>query len=325
MVREPVHVIVNPAAGGGRGRRARALVEAALGRRGFRFRVHETGGRGDAVDLARRSLDAGAGAILSVGGDGTAHEVANGLLSEAGGGALPAMGVVPVGTGNDFARMLGVSRSAPVDGLERLERRYLDAGKLEWEGGAEYFINGSGTGIDVEVVRQIERLPRIPGFASYLIGVLRALAAFRAIPVRVRLDGEARSENVMIVAVMNGDRQAGGFHVCPGALPHDGRLDVCLVRELGMVGSLRVLPRVLRGTHVGHAAVAMARAGAIDIESSSGAPLFFQVDGELRTPDTRWLRYSVTSGALPVLAAPGSLAAASAAPVPGNGTSEGSQ
>jgi len=304
-VREPIYLIVNPAAGGGRGRKMRRRVEDALGGRGVRFQVRETQARGQASELAQRALDAGAGAIYAVGGDGTAHEVANGILASGSPAEeLPALGIVPVGTGNDFARMLGVTRHSPLDALDPAPARVFDVGRLDWDGGSEYFINGSGTGIDVEVVRQIERLPRMPGIASYLIGVLRALAHYRPTPVRIRIDGEEVDRKVMIVAVMNGSRQAGGFHVCPGARPDDGRIDLCVVDELGIVESLRVLPRVLKGTHANEPAITLARASCVEIESLSTTPLFFQVDGELRTPErTRWLRFQVQPQSLRVLPA----------------------
>lgn len=300
------HVIVNPAAGGGRAARARASIEAALRRRGAPFRIDETRGGGDARRLSRRATETGATRIIAVGGDGTAHEVANGILdvTSAAAGEGPALGIVPAGSGNDFARLLGVGRGDPLKVLDPGEPRRFDVGRVEWDGGSEFFINGSGTGIDVEVVRQIERLPRMPGFIGYMIGVLRALARYRPAPLRVVLDGREIRQSVMIAAIMNGPRQAGGFHVCPGASPDDGRLDLCLIEAMGLVRSLQVLPRVLRGTHADAPEVRLEQASRIQIEVENDGPLYLQLDGELRyLENARGCTIETRPGALLVLPA----------------------
>ncbi len=305
----PLHVILNPASGGGAGRRLRNELERELRARGLAFELSTTTAPGHAAALAADAAAAGAGTIVAAGGDGTIHEVANGILSWAGargrGGIdVPRLGVIPIGTGNDFAKLLasGADRAAAYDVLAAGRLAAFDVGRVEWQGGSEYFVNGMGTGIDVEVVRQMERLPRLPGMLSYLIALLRSLARFRAIPLRIRLDREALERRVMIVAIGNGPCLGGGFWVCPGARPSDGLFDVCIVDQLTLPQIARVLPRVMRGTHVGHPRVSLRRACEISVESAGGAPLFFHLDGELREPPgaTR-IRVSVEPGALRVV------------------------
>jgi YegS/Rv2252/BmrU family lipid kinase len=304
---ELIHVILNPNSGGGAGRRMRPEIERELARRDIAFTIEETRGPGHATELARAAAEQGIGTVVAAGGDGTIHEVVNGLLAvdrnlTAGSTAL---GVVPIGTGNDFVKVVagGTDRQKAYDVLAKGRVRRFDVGRVVWEGGAEYFINGVGTGIDVEVVRQITRLPRLPGVVSYLVALMRVLARFDPIPLRIHLDDEVVERKVMIIAVGNGRCLGGGFYVCPDAAPDDGRLDVCVVKDLSMLQIARVVPRILRGTHGRHPAVHMATASSIEVVALGDAPICFQIDGELREPEgIRRLRIELERAALPVVA-----------------------
>lgn len=306
----PVHVILNPESGAGKGRAVRPEIERELAARFPSYTLTETERPGHAVELAREAARSGAGIVIAAGGDGTVHEVVNGLLEarDRFGIEPPALGVVPVGTGNDLIKAItgGTDRARAFAALGGGRIRHFDVGRVEWEGGAEYFINGAGTGIDVEVVRQIQRLPRLPGVVSYFLGLVRALRRFRPIPIRVRLDDETIEETVMIIVVGNGFCLAGGFYVCPGAVADDGLFDVCIVKEVKGLQIPLVLSRVLRGTHVKHPRVYMRRARSIEITAMGSEPLFFQLDGELREPGAaRALRITLEPGAIPTLAADG--------------------
>jgi YegS/Rv2252/BmrU family lipid kinase len=266
----------------------------------------ETNRRGDAIGLAQAAAADGVGMVVAAGGDGTIHEAANGiLLAESAGDTAPALAVIPIGTGNDFAKLLagGKDRTAAFAAISRAQETRFDVGLVEWEAGSEYFVNGMGTGIDVEVVRQIERLPYMPGTLRYLVGLLRAFVGFRAIPLVIRADGMEIDGKVMIAAIGNGPCLGGGFYLCPDALPDDARFDVCVVREVNVLQIARVLPRILRGTHTTSSVVTMKQAGYIQI-STTGAPLFFHLDGELREPaNVREIRVSVRPAALRVIGA----------------------
>ncbi|MFW6079201.1 MAG: diacylglycerol/lipid kinase family protein, partial [Gemmatimonadota bacterium] len=259
------------------------------------------------VDLARAAAERGARAVVAAGGDGTVHEVANGLLVAAGrSGRVTPLGVVPTGTGNDFVKTLegGADRGWVYDALASNRTRAFDVGRVEWDGASEYFVNSMGTGVDVEVVREIERLPHLPGLVGYLVGLLRGLRRFSPVPLRLRLDGRTLERTVLIVAVGNGPCLGGGFYLCPGARPDDGRFDLCIVNELGALQIARTIPRVLRGTHPRSPGVEIHRARSVEIEARDGGPLAFQLDGELReAPAARRLRIGIEAGRLPVLAA----------------------
>jgi YegS/Rv2252/BmrU family lipid kinase len=305
----PVHIILNPAAGSGSGRRNRPEVERELARHGVRFTVEETRGRGHALELAALAAERGLGTVVAAGGDGTIHEVVNGLVqwSDRRGAPVPTLGIIPIGTGNDFVKSVtgGTDRQLAYRTIAGGEVRYFDLGRVTWPQGVEYFTNGVGTGIDVEVVRQIMRLPRLPGVVSYLVGLFKALRRFRPLPLRILVDGEEVERRVMIAAVGNGFCLAGGFHLFPGARPDDGELDLCVIEELNLRGIATVVPRVLRGRHGDHPRVTMRRGGVIEIMAQGEDPLFFQIDGELREPpNARRLEVDIIPGVLPVLAAP---------------------
>src|SRR5690606_17230607 len=183
--------------------------------------------------------------------------------------------------------------------------RRFDVGRVEWDGRVEYFINGMGTGVDVEVVRRIGRLPHLPGVLRYLVGAIQALARFRPAPLRVSLDGHAIEQRPMLFAVGNGPCQGGGFYLTPQAAPDDDRFDVCIVDELSYVEIASVLPRVMRGTHGGSPKVMMERARTILVEGAGGAPFFFQMDGELREAQGAPVRVQIAPAALSLLAPAG--------------------
>jgi diacylglycerol kinase (ATP) len=296
-----MRIILNPTSGGGAGRKARAEIERELSRRALAHEITETGGRGHAVELAEQAALEGVSSVVAAGGDGTIHEVVNGLLRARGRiPSQPVLGVIPIGTGNDFAKLLalGEGRAGAYDRLRGDVVRTFDVGVAEWNGGSEYFVNGMGTGIDVEVVRQIERFPSLPGTLRYLAGLVRALIRFRPIQLAMRVDGTQMDRKVMIIAVGNGRCIGGGFHLCPAALPDDGKLDLSIINEVSYWEIGRLVPRILRGTHLGHHAVEMKRLD--EIEISAGNALFFQLDGELRESKTRRVRVRVEPHALKV-------------------------
>lgn len=298
------YIILNPTSGAGEGKRARSEIERELERRGLRCVVVQTEAAGHAFDLARRAAEEGESLVVAAGGDGTIHDVANGIL-RANTGAAITLGLLPIGRGNDFVKVVPGTRSrdAAYDTLAAGAPVAIDAGLVEWEGGSEYFLNAMGTGIDVEVVRQIARTRNLPASLVYIVGLAKAFVRFQPIPLRITEDGRSDARRVMIVAVANGTCVGGSFRVSPGARPDDGRLDVCVVDQVNLAGVLRIVPRIMRGTHAGMPGVHTGTAQSVTIDSTDDSPLFFQLDGELREPPgVRRLRVTVVPSALRVVA-----------------------
>ena len=260
---------------------------------------------GDGVELAARAVRAGARHVVAVGGDGTVHEVANGLLHATGPvGAqhgAPLLGVVPIGTGNDFAKLVGVYRHAPVHAVQRL----VTARPVAFDVGRvfdEYFVNSAGVGFGAEVVRVRNAMPGLSGFLSYLVPVFRAFARFRPPRLEVRASGFGETGYMMMVEICNGTTAGGSYRFAPAALPGDGRLDVCVVRRVSLARFLLAVPRVMRGTHGTMREVALFQTRSLTLRSLEG-PLVLHLDGELREPDARQCTVRVEPGRLNVLVA----------------------
>lgn len=304
-------VILNPTSGAGRGGRAARAILVGMERRGLTAAIAATSAPGEAAALAHAAAGEGIDVVVAAGGDGTVHEVANGLLrARVEGLDKTVLGVLPVGTGNDFAKLLGADRDLErsLDIIAAGVVRRFDAGRAAWGEHTHWFVNAAGTGIDVEVVRHVvrRRAARAPAVAKYLGAVLRSLVRYRAIPLRIRMDDRLVESDVMMVAAANGRCVGGGFWVCPAAEPDDGRFDICIVKRTSRLEALRAIPLILRGAHEKHPKVEMHHARRVEIEAVGPDPLFFQLDGELHEPpDARTLRFEIVPGALSVLAAGG--------------------
>jgi YegS/Rv2252/BmrU family lipid kinase len=304
----PVKVIVNPAASGGAGARVRARVEAELTHRRIPFSLVQTGAPGHAKAIAQEAMRDRCPRILVVGGDGTIHEVANGLLE--GDGQPPPLGVVPVGTGNDFFRMVGSSRgvSEALDVLEEGVVQAFDVGRVRFGGDTRFFVNLLGIGVDVEVLLRRERFRRLQGLPQYLAALASALVSFRPAAYRVTYwdeSGDGKRETIedrtILTTVTVGPSVGGGFLISPEASPSDGLLDLFFVEAIGLFKIARYVPMVIRGTHENVPELRTGRLTGAAIERPDGCPFFFELDGERMPDPVRKLEIEVCPGRLLVL------------------------
>jgi diacylglycerol kinase (ATP) len=298
-----MRVILNPMSRNGTGRRFRSVIERELDRRRIPFDLVQTEGPWHARDLAREAADAGIDRIVAAGGDGTVHEVANGIVAAGVNGT--ALGMIPIGTGNDFIKMIpGIaSREHAFSALALPYVHPVDVGVVRWAGHTEYFVNAMGTGIDVEVVRRLRRSSVLPGGAIYVSALIRALVSYRPLPVELTVDDKRLDTNIMILAVCNGGSIGGSFRICPDAVATDGLLDVCIISEMPVLRNVRMVPRVLSGTHAGHPGVTFLRGRTITLRVVDARPLAFQLDGELReaADGAAGLTVSLAATRLPVI------------------------
>lgn len=293
------YAIVNPIAGRGAAPRAWAAVHAVLAAAGAEVEMAETRAAGHAAELAESAARSGWPAVLALGGDGTVHEVANGLLRASDGcAASAALGIVPVGSGNDFALLAGLARD-PAQAARRIvaggERR-VDVGRV----GGRWFTNGVGVGLDARVAVEANRSRRGRGIGIYLWALARVLRSFRPPVMRVEIDGQEVIERPLtLVTVGNGGRHGGGFWLCPDARIDDGALDVCVCDGLTRLQILGFLPRTLRGTHVGASCVHMRHARRVRITSAT--PLPVHADGEILFEAATELEIEIHPGRLRLL------------------------
>ncbi len=239
MESEKIGVVVNPHAAGGRALRRWKGMEQQMGARLGPLRARLTAGPGAAAALAQELLDEGCKFLVAVGGDGTIHEVVNGMLAHT--GRAPEgvrLGVLALGTGADFQRTLGLPRKI-ADAIEVLATGVpvpLDVGRVQFTGHdgtsqQRYFVNIASFGMGGEVAARSRRLRRLGGRAAFLGATLRTLLSHRGRRVRLQLDGEPgeREFHIANVAVGNGGYHAGGMRPCPTALPNDGFLEITII------------------------------------------------------------------------------------------------
>ena len=222
--------------------------------------------------------------MVAVGGDGTVHEVANGILSS-GGAKETTLGIVSTGTGGDFARSLGIPRQyePACSTLVANRQSQVDVGIVEYmrEGQKKqrYFVNGAGIGFDAAVVENIERsIKHLHGTIPYVLGLLRTLVSYHNKSASINMGDIQEQARIVTMVVANGNYFGSGMKVAPTADLHDGKFDVMVVRELSKLGLLRAFPRIYKGTHITHPRVFMNKATEITVETDERAPV--QADGE---------------------------------------------
>lgn len=310
-----VWVIANPNAANGRAERALSKLEAALRDEGVAYTLQRTVGPGHATELALAARAAHADRILIVGGDGTVHETVAGLLdaeappdAKAPAVRPPPFALLPVGTGNDFHRMVR-SAAGIADAVRALETgspRAFEVGEVRWDGGTAHVVNLVGVGIDVEVLRRRAAFGRLPGLLQYLAAFASAFVRYRPIPVRVTLRRSGRDPlrvetPVLLAAVTVGPSVGGGFLLSPKARPDDGVLDLFMVEALGLLGVLRYLPGILRGSTAERPGIWQLQGATVDIEALDARGLAFELDGELVEASTPFLSVEVKPASIEVL------------------------
>jgi diacylglycerol kinase (ATP) len=254
--------------------------------------------RGDAAD---RAADAGDRLVVAVGGDGTAHEVVNGLLRRAR-AEPPAFGALLAGTGADLVRSVpSPRRPEEVAGwLVSGRFRKLDAARVATSSGRRYFINAADVGIGAEVVRRAASGPGfLGGTVNFMGAAVASLMVHRNAPVRLRLDdGRVQELRIRTIAVANGSCLGGGMRMAPRARPDDGLLEVVTIGDIGRLRGISSLPLLYRGKHDRLAEVQFATARRVEVESDE--PIGVEADGELA--GTTPAIFEIVPAALRVLA-----------------------
>jgi diacylglycerol kinase (ATP) len=281
-------VIRNPAAG--RGRASREW--PAISRKLPGFEDVATTRPGEAVSIAEKASHK---IVVAYGGDGTVHEVVNGLMRA---GARATLGVIPVGSGDDFAKMLG----NPLEKIFAGKTRFVDIGRITVAGEIRYFANGMDIGFGAHGARNVASVPGfLSGLGAYLAALVITLVRYPRLRVRLAIDDGAPLEVATVMtAVMNGSTFGGSFRVCPDARVDDGLLDVLRVDLLGRLEILGLVPKIMRGTHGGDSRLTLRRARRVVIESDE--PLLVEADGEIVFAAASRLEVALLPGALRVLA-----------------------
>ena len=283
------HIVLNPRAGRNRASKRRGELEklldaAKLDWRILDWRITETSRGGEATEIARRIISESGKdfGLAAAGGDGTLGEVLNGVMQSE--KEIP-LAVLPMGTGNDFARALRISnlRDA-VDNMRNGVATRIDIGEVKTDSHRQFFLNIAGCGLDAVVAKRInddaaKRGFRLRGTPAYIATIVKTLGDFRGAKLSLELDGEKIETRAMLCAIANARSYGGGMRVAPRALLDDGFFDICLVGDATRIEFLRAFPSVFKGTHESHPKVQTWRAKNVRIESA--VPLPVLADGEL--------------------------------------------
>ncbi len=297
---DAVRVIVNPDAGRGNAvPSTRALLET-FGLRS-RAQIVETKSVGDEENLARIAVKEGARTIVVVGGDGTCARVANGILAS---GSTCRLAVFPCGTGNDFAKTLGVSDYT----LEQIaalvetgSSTRIDVGLAD----GHYFLNSCGFGFDASVLEASMNVRFLKGDAVYIYSALAQLLTYRGSDVIVDGAAQTAGGGMLMITVSNGRSLGGAFRIAPHASVLDGELDVCLFQDSNLLERVRLFAAALRGTHGTLPAVQTLTTRNLSLTFKQSPAM--EIDGELRHGRSATVSIRCIPRALAVVAAPGAL------------------
>ena len=295
----PLHLIINPAAARGKARKLFPSIFALLENHAIAFEHYLTEGPRHATEIVR-AINGIATTVIAVGGDGTVNEVINGIDFQ-----KSTFGVIPAGTGDDFARILGIKTPAQaVQALTRRKIKTIDSAQVEFtdENGDSFthqFVNTMGIGFDAVVAHRVRQSGRGNGILPYLAAVFQTLNNYSAVPARIRFDGNEISQKIFLATIGNGTTSGGGFILSPCAILDDGLLDLCLVRDIKKRRVFMVLPKTFKGNHLSAPEVLYAQAERFEIELDQ--PLPVHADGEVITTQARKIAVKIHARSLNVI------------------------
>lgn len=289
----PIVLICNSRSGRGRVGKALPDVRSHLEQRGLEYEIRYTEGRGHATQLARTALHQGFRFLVAMGGDGTIHEVVNGMLTDDAPIVSDAvLGIVAAGTGSDFIKTFGLPATMPghaVAHLDGTEAFPIDIGKISYQQdgrpATRYFANIAEVGLGAAAAARAERLPRALGPLVYFVAFWLAVRKHTAARVTVDLVDRTYEGRMNNLVVANGQFFGGGMKVAPKAVPTDGLLDV-QVEHARKRDAIALMPKVYKGQHVPHPDILEAKRARVSIEADP--PLQIEADGEVlgSTPAT---------------------------------------
>ncbi len=300
---EPLRIVYNPIAGRGRARRGLEVVRKALTAWSVPFEVLETTHPHHATELVRSLPDDAR--VVALGGDGTVHEVALGCL-----GSGRTLCILPQGSGDDFAFALGLDRHELESALRLAvdgDPVWVDTGEVRWNDEDPQafapFVNAFGTGFDAEAAANVAAAPPpFTGLGAYLWAVVVTLGRLEHVQATVHVDGRLVHEGPsLLVSVQNGARSGGSFPFSPDAKVDDGLLDILVAGTFGRLGTLAILPRVMRGAHLDHPRIALHHGREVDVVWERPRP--GHVEGE-PVPASGHFRVRIRPGSLRVVRPP---------------------
>jgi diacylglycerol kinase (ATP) len=259
-----------------------------------------------AIELARQAALEGYELVIAGGGDGTAHEVVNGLMQMPA-DQRPGLGVVPLGSGNDFSHAIGMD-ARPAYALRQIftgKSKRIDVGRLRDSlKREEYWVNAVGIGFDTTVTIRSRKITLVHGFLAYLTAVIQTILFNHEAPnIRVVTDLENWEQEMLLLVLCNGGREGGGFFVQPHAKPDDGIFHYAGIKKVSRPMMFRLLPEVMKGTHERFHQVRMGQFHHLELQADR--PLYIHTDGEIFAGfgmDVRQLEADILPGEIEIIA-----------------------
>jgi len=284
-------LILNPVAGRGKTRKAGETILELFEKYIGQFDLFRTEYPGHAREIAAK-ISSEYSVIVAVGGDGTMHEVVNGMM-----GGSAALAAIPTGSGNDFVKMLNLPKDLEhcVKIIRENKRKMIDVGKV----GDVYFPNGLGIGFDAWVVRESRKVKKLRGFLIYLYAVMKTVFSYKNSTVTFCANGRRVEKKIFLIAIGNGKAVGGGFYLTPDAIIDDGKFDVCIIRGLSKKEVFLNLPKAVKGNHTNMEQVEMMRTDQLEILSEDGIAV--HADGELLGMELKDLKISILPQILEVV------------------------
>jgi len=280
-------VIVNPNAGNGKGRKEWNRISGLINKAGLPFTAKFTERKGHAIEITREAISAGFRRIVIVGGDGTLNEAVNGVVTNT--VCAPTditLALIPVGTGNDWGKMFGISTDYEKAVRIVSDNKTLlhDVGIVSFYNGSEkfnrYFINIAGLGFESVVVKKtnLQKDKGHGGKLIYFYNLLTSLLAYKNTKAEINIDGEIIHADLFSLNVGNGRYCGGGMRQTPRAIPDDGLLDVTIINGMGKFEIIRNLKILYDGTILRHPKIDGYKCKNIKVSSESA--MLIEADGE---------------------------------------------
>ncbi|MGB5334700.1 MAG: diacylglycerol kinase family protein [Woeseiaceae bacterium] len=299
MTAETIHLFLNPTAGRGRAGRRQARILELLQSRSLAVELHQSDAVGNLEEQVRQHVAQGAERIIVAGGDGSVHEAVNGIMRS---GGKAALGLIPTGTGNDFAKACGIPLNWEHAALLLADRmaagqyaKTIDIGTMN----ERFFANGAGIGLDAKVTR-IARSYRLPvGDLVYLLALLRAMLDGLATPhLEISAGDYSWDGPATLASISNGPWIGGMFHIAPMAANDDGQLELLIAEPVTRRRILSLLPKLMSGEHVGEIEIHHQRVSSLLVLSSE--PMPSHLDGEVQPLQQRF-DFGILANALHLL------------------------
>jgi len=266
-------VILNPVAGKGKVQKTYQIIKSELEKRGITSAYELSSKKGEIKRLSFKCVERGYERVIICGGDGTVHEVMQGLVN-----TDVVLGIIPLGTGNDLGRTLGIKKDIPFacSVIEKGQEKRIDVARVN---GDNFFAGVGAMGFDSEVAALAEQFKSFaPGILIYILAILAKLLTYKFKRLKLRFNDEEYNGEVLLAAFGNSRFYGGGIKITPQAKIDDGILDLCVIKRLSKLKLLFFLPTVYKGNHIHFPEVNLYRAKKIAVESDTLLNLYG--DGE---------------------------------------------